>query len=178
MKKNNDLNQKILLIVILYFTIFVFFNNLYLKKVNIKIKSKENELMYKTAEYSKKLVKTADYKKIKLEYDSLKEKYNNLREKFIENKEKKLIIDKITELAKKYSLNINSMEFGEKNQDFLVKMNLKGNYENVVNYFYELKLNDKNINFNRIILNKDNTLVSVNMEISSYVLSEVEKIEK
>ncbi|OQY10197.1 MAG: hypothetical protein B6I28_01505 [Fusobacteriia bacterium 4572_132] len=173
--------EKIVLSIISILVMISFVNNMFLKKMNKELENKNKELLNLKMQYANSLMKISEIDSLENRLQENMEKYNKQKDIFISKREKKYLIEKITENGKKWGIDFKSINFKEekdkKNNNFIITMYLISDYEQLINYLYNIEFIKKQIKIKKIEVNKLNGEIKAIIEFNSVLLEEVKNLE-
>jgi len=176
-KKKKELIQRIALIIIFYLVFITLLNNTVVTKLKNKTKQNNQILNDLKTEYQVNLINSVSVVDM-IEIINEKEEILNEYEKtLITELDKKYIIEKITEIAKKNNILIKSIDYSNEEDEnfyhFKITMNINSNYENLVNFFNNLNIIKKKLTIDKCNIKRSEIGVETNVEIIGYMYKEI-----
>lgn len=170
---NKEKKQLSLFLIILYLVIFSIFNNYFLAKLKLGIKTKQAKILSLKSSYANDFNKRVQLRQLTEILREKQGKLNVLNSNFIKETQSSYLMKLINKSSKTNGISFNSLEFEKKDEKFIIKIKFSARYKNLINYLRELKSLSKEIYIDKLSVIKTNgTLLDINLNIYTYILKE------
>lgn len=176
-KEKKELIQKIALGIIFYLILIAIFKNTIILKLNTETKKNQTIIRELQTEYQIKLINSVELVDMIDEIEKKEKITQEYRDEFIDEKDKKYIVEKLTQYGEKNNIKFRTMDFIEKENikfnEFNIIMSVEADYENLLKYFESINSIKKKLIIKYCDIERKDNAINAKFQITGYIYKEV-----